>query len=174
MTLLVKCFVFNRIKCIFYLTSKPRYADTEPFVLKGLTFETRPSEKVGIVGRTGAGKSSLITALFRLAEPVGEIRIDGVNVLEIGLRALRSSISIIPQDPLLFTGTLRRNLDPFDEYTDDRIWGVLGEVHLSDAVSDLKLGKGRRQKMVIRTTKGLNNYLSVLLCPRVIRDSPSS
>ena len=117
-----------------------RYAVTEPYVLKGLNFRTERHEKIGIVGRTGAGKSSILTALFRMAEPDGKIMIDNVNVLRIGLEALRSKISIIPQDPLLFTGTLRRNLDPFSEHTDDVIWRVLKEVHLAEAVSDLKSG----------------------------------
>ena len=117
-----------------------RYDKDEKDVLKGLNFKTTPHEKIGIVGRTGAGKSSLVTALFRLAEPSGSIMIDGIEVLTLGLDDLRSKLSIIPQDPLLFTGTLRRNLDPFDQHTDDQVWKVLQEVHLSEAVSDLKLG----------------------------------
>ena len=117
-----------------------RYAPGEKEVLRGVSFKTRKHEKIGIVGRTGAGKSSLLTALFRLAEPTGSIKIDGIETLNIGLDDLRNKISIIPQDPLLFTGTLRRNLDPFDEHSDDKIWQVLGEVHLAEPVSDLKMG----------------------------------
>ncbi|XP_023331666.1 multidrug resistance-associated protein 4 [Eurytemora carolleeae] len=119
---------------------KLRYAETEPMVLKGIDFKTHSAEKIGIVGRTGAGKSSIITALFRLAEPTGSIYIDGVDVLKIGLKDLRSTISIIPQDPLLFTGSLRRNLDPFNEFSDDMIWKVLKEVHMFEPVSELKHG----------------------------------
>merc|ERR1719347_2552562 len=117
-----------------------RYAKEEKDVLKGLNFKTKNNEKIGIVGRTGAGKSSLLTALFRLAEPSGSIKVDGIEILKLGLHDLRSKLSIIPQDPLLFTGTLRRNLDPFQEHTDDQVWKVLQEVHLSEAVSDLKSG----------------------------------
>ena len=106
----------------------------------GVNFQTRPHEKIGIVGRTGAGKSSLVTAIFRLAEPDGNILIDGVEVLSLGLEELRTKISIIPQDPLLFTGTLRRNLDPFDHHADDEVWQVLQEVNLKDPVSTLSKG----------------------------------
>ena len=117
-----------------------RYRTNTELVLKGLTFEVPAGIKVGVVGRTGAGKSSLVAALFRLAEPRGKILIDGVDVLKIGLKDLRAKISIIPQDPLVFTGTLRRNLDPFSEHDDASLWRVLEEVHLAEAVRDLKEG----------------------------------
>ncbi|KAF7993145.1 hypothetical protein HCN44_005926 [Aphidius gifuensis] len=113
-----------------------RYADDELPVLKGLDLIIRPREKVGIVGRTGAGKSSLISALFRLAKVDGIIEIDGINTGSICLEDLRRNISIIPQDPVLFSGTLRRNLDPFNEFQDNALWSVLEEVELKDAVTN--------------------------------------
>ena len=107
-----------------------RYAEEDPPVLKGLNVVINPRYKVGIVGRTGAGKSSLISALFRLAKVEGTIEIDGIDTGTICLEDLRRKISIIPQDPVLFSGTLRRNLDPFNEFSDDALWAVLDEASL--------------------------------------------
>lgn len=96
-----------------------KYSEDDLSVLKNLNFVINPMEKIGIVGRTGAGKSSLIQALFRLAHTDGEILIDNVDSKSVSLHKLRSKISIIPQEPVLFSGTLRKNLDPFDEYNDE-------------------------------------------------------
>ncbi|XP_076290649.1 ATP-binding cassette sub-family C member 4 isoform X2 [Lasioglossum baleicum] len=121
-----------------------RYGEDEPPVLKGLNIVISAGEKVGIVGRTGAGKSSLIAALFRLAKIDGAIEIDGINTGSICLEDLRRNISIIPQDPVLFSGTLRRNLDPFNEFSDAALWEVLEEVELKDAVATAGTGLGSR------------------------------
>jgi ABC-type multidrug transport system fused ATPase/permease subunit len=109
-------------------------ADLEP-VLRGVTFKILPREKVGIVGRTGAGKSSLAMALFRglEAEGGGKILIDDVNIGTIGLQDLRESITIVPQEPTLFTGTIRSNLDPFSLFTDEDIFTALRRVQLIGA-----------------------------------------
>lgn len=107
-----------------------RYATNLPYVLNNLTFKIKPREKVGIVGRTGAGKSTLISALFRLADIEGKILIDGICTSDIPLKSMRSKIAIIPQEPVLFSGTLRSNLDPLDEYTDWDLWRALDEVAL--------------------------------------------
>lgn len=116
------------------------YGKDEPPVLKNLNFVVLPKDKVGIVGRTGAGKSSLIAALFRLTDIKGEMIIDDVITNDIGLHDLRSKISIIPQEPVLFSGTMRKNLDPFDDYSDDVLWKALEAVELKDAVMDLAAG----------------------------------
>lgn len=121
-----------------------RYVEDELPVLKGLNIAISAGEKIGIVGRTGAGKSSLIAALFRLAKIDGAIEIDGINTGSICLEDLRRNISIIPQDPVLFSGTLRRNLDPFNEFSDDALWEVLEEVELKDAVVTAGTGLGSR------------------------------
>ncbi|XVF77148.1 hypothetical protein PTKIN_Ptkin14bG0017600 [Pterospermum kingtungense] len=102
-----------------------RYAPHMPLVLRGLTCTFQGGLKTGIVGRTGSGKTTLIQTLFRIVEPAaGQIIIDGVNISTIGLHDLRSSLSIIPQDPTMFEGTIRSNLDPLEEYTDEQIWEV--------------------------------------------------
>ncbi|XP_066291274.1 multidrug resistance-associated protein 1-like isoform X10 [Branchiostoma lanceolatum] len=115
-----------------------RYREGLDLVIKGIDVTIKGGEKVGIVGRTGAGKSSLTLAIFRIIEAAGgDIEIDGVNISKIGLHDLRGRITIIPQDPVLFSGTLRMNLDPFDSRTDQDIWVALELSHLKDFVMGL-------------------------------------
>ncbi|XP_031635983.1 multidrug resistance-associated protein 4-like [Contarinia nasturtii] len=113
-----------------------RYSASDEPVLRGLSFSLKPKEKVSVVGRTGAGKSSLIGSIFRLAMVDGDILIDNVNTSSLELNVLRSRISIIPQEPTLFSGTLRRNLDPFEEYSDEDIWNGLEMVGMKEFISE--------------------------------------
>ncbi len=115
-----------------------QYSPELPRVLHGISFSVNPSEKIGIVGRTGAGKSSLISVLYRLAEFEGQVTIDGVDIQSIGLHDLRKNMSIIPQDPVLFSGTVKYNLDPFNEYSDLQLWKSLEQVQLRDFVSQME------------------------------------
>jgi ABC-type multidrug transport system fused ATPase/permease subunit len=118
-----------------------RYRPELPLVLHGVDMDVAGGEKVGICGRTGAGKSSLMIALFRICEfDAGIVYIDGINISKVKLVDLRRSLAIIPQDPVLYSGTLRENLDPFHEYEDEHIWSVLRQIHLADTIT--KWGSG--------------------------------
>ncbi|XP_064537336.1 multidrug resistance-associated protein 1 isoform X5 [Drosophila montana] len=118
-----------------------RYREGLELVLRGVSFNINGGEKVGIVGRTGAGKSSLTLALFRIIESAGgKILIDGIDIATMGLHMLRSRLTIIPQDPVLFSGSLRSNLDPFEVKTDDELWKALELSHLKAFAKSLTAG----------------------------------
>ncbi|XP_070655987.1 ATP-binding cassette sub-family C member 4-like isoform X1 [Bos indicus] len=114
-----------------------RHTSDGPLVLWNIYPKFNPGQKVGIVGRTGAGKSSLIAALFRLSEPGGSIYIDDILTTSIGLHDLRKKMSVALQEPVLFTGTMRENLDPFNEHTDNELWNALEEVQLKESIKGL-------------------------------------
>ena len=118
-----------------------RYRPELPLVLKGVSFQVEAGEKIGICGRTGSGKSSLLIALWRLCEASdGSIWIDGIDISTIALKRLRSAITCIPQDPVLFSGTIRYNLDPFNQFTDERLWFALEHVKCKDFITEQGLG----------------------------------
>ncbi|KAL9444632.1 hypothetical protein AB3S75_017758 [Citrus x aurantiifolia] len=135
------------------LNLQVRYAPHLPLVLRGLTCTFPGGMKTGIVGRTGSGKSTLIQTLFRIVEPTaGEIVIDGINISSIGLHDLRSRLSIIPQDPTMFEGTVRNNLDPLEEYKDEEIWEALDKCQLGDEV------RNKEGKLDSRVTENGENW----------------
>ena len=118
-----------------------RYREGLDLVLKDISLRIEGAEHIGIVGRTGAGKSSISLALFRLIEPSsGTILIDGVDISKIGLHELRDALTIIPQDPVLFSGKLRINLDPFNTFNDEQLWRALDLAHMKEFVSGLDGG----------------------------------
>ncbi len=114
-----------------------RYRDG-PLVLKGLDFKVGSCEKIGVAGRTGSGKSSMMIGLFRIQELAsGSITIDGIDIATVPLHRLRSKLGIIPQDPVMFSASVRFNLDPFNAYADGTIWEVLQAINLKDHVLSL-------------------------------------
>lgn len=126
---------------IVFKNFEVRYREGLDSILRNVSFTINGCEKIGIVGRTGAGKSSLTLSLFRIIEAAGgSIIIDGQDISKLGLHSLRSKLTIIPQDPVLFSGTLRINLDPFEEKTDDEIWWALELAHLKPFVKGLVAG----------------------------------
>ncbi|CAB3237262.1 unnamed protein product [Arctia plantaginis] len=158
----------QRARLVFKNLSLRYDKDADP-VLKKLNIVIESGWKVGVVGRTGAGKSSLISALFRLAPLEGNVFIDDVDTEEIALKELRSKISIIPQEPVLFSASLRYNMDPFDKYTDADIWKALEQVELKRHVTSLSaavqsggsnFSAGQRQLLCLaRAALGRNKLL---------------
>ena len=113
------------------------YLEGGPSALKDISFTIKAKEKVGVAGRTGAGKSSIVAALFRMPDPQGKVLIDGVDIGTLNLQAARRAMAVITQDPVLFGGSLRKNLDPFSRFTDVDLWAALEEVQLKTLVEKL-------------------------------------
>lgn len=152
-----------------------RYYPGGPKVLKNLSFEIQEKQKLGIVGRTGDGKSSIVAALLRMPKADGEIVIDGVSVKTIHLQESRKSVSVLSQSPVLLSGTLRKNLDPLEKHRDDELWNVLEEVKMKKLVENLEgqlnyellergenLSVGERQLICLARTLLQQNKIVIL------------
>ena len=166
--------VFNEVQM--------RYRDGLPLVLQGLNMTVAGGERIGIVGRTGAGKSSIMSTLFRLVElSGGSISIDGINIAQVGLKDLRTRLAIIPQDPTLFRGTIRNNLDPFNEHTDLELWSALrqsdligaeeklddkthGRIHLDGIVEEEGLNFSLGQRQLMALARALVRGSQIIVC----------
>lgn len=158
-----------------------RYRDGLPLVLKGLNMHVCAGERIGVVGRTGAGKSSIMSTLFRLQElSGGSIVIDGVDIAKVGLHDLRSKLAIIPQDPTLFKGTIRSNLDPFNQHSDLELWSALrqadlvsndqamddhsGRIHLDSVVEEEGLNFSLGQRQLMALARALVRNSQIIVC----------
>ena len=159
-----------------------RYREGLPLVLQGLNMKVAAGERIGIVGRTGAGKSSIMSTLFRLVElSGGSISIDGINIASVGLKDLRTRLAIIPQDPTLFKGTIRSNLDPFNQHTDLELWSALrqsdlvdanaqledkhtGRIHLDAVVEDEGLNFSLGQRQLMALARALVRGSQIIVC----------
>ena len=159
-----------------------RYREGLPLVLQGLNMTVAGGERIGIVGRTGAGKSSIMSTLFRLVElSGGSITIDGINIAQVGLKDLRTRLAIIPQDPTLFRGTIRSNLDPFNEHTDLELWSALrqsdlipaneniddkthGRIHLDGIVEEEGLNFSLGQRQLMALARALVRGSQIIVC----------
>ncbi|KAI0201322.1 P-loop containing nucleoside triphosphate hydrolase protein [Astrocystis sublimbata] len=159
-----------------------RYRENLPLVLKGLSMHVQGGERIGIIGRTGAGKSSIMSTLFRLVEiSAGHITIDGIDIATIGLHDLRSRLAIIPQDPTLFHGTVRSNLDPFSEHSDLELWSALrqadlvaadagpsdkdpGRIHLDTVVEEEGLNFSLGQRQLMALARALVRGSRIIVC----------
>lgn len=160
-----------------------RYRPNLPLVLKGLSMHVKGGERIGVVGRTGAGKSSIMSTLFRLVEiSGGSITIDGINISTMGLADLRSRLAIIPQDPTLFQGTVRSNLDPFQEHDDLALWSALRQadlvgadasiedrsdasrIHLDSVVEDEGLNFSLGQRQLMALARALVRGSQIIVC----------
>ncbi|KAH7039561.1 putative oligomycin resistance ATP-dependent permease yor1 [Microdochium trichocladiopsis] len=149
---------------IEYKDVQMRYRPGLPLVINGFSLQIRAGESIGIVGRTGAGKSTILSTLFRLTEIAGgSITIDGIDISKLGLHQLRSSLAIIPQDPTLFHGTVRSNIDPFNKHTDLELWAALRRAHLNPMPQQQGSQGGDRER--INEEMGSNESLVTLDAP---------